>query len=352
MPCRVLPVGFDTRRGAGNNLRPFLCTGVWPVARSAKRLRSLAALAVALVCWQAAPAALAQVLIELEPLSESTFSEPTGPGLLAPDRSVLAADEPADLPSPEPESPTRPDAAAPARPAPVPEGPIEEPVFDSRDHWLRAPGTWAEPEGPWVGPAPERPLLGRPLRQESWLLRPYHIGWLAGGMFADDPREGSIDAGNGFIAGVRLGWDLGHHWGMESQAALSTYAITDVQDRELFSDSKTWFWNASTLVYPLGETQIRPFFIAGMGLADVNFNGSQTGRIHETLFTIPFGGGIKYRYNSRLAFRLDVIDTVIFSGSPRLDDMHHLSVTGAFEWHFGGRRRRTYWPWNPSRSWW
>jgi hypothetical protein len=171
-------------------------------------------------------------------------------------------------------------------------------------------------------------------------------------MFADNPRDGDIEAGNGFVAGLRLGWDLGSYWGMESQVALTTHALTDVQQQETFSDNKIWFWNASTLFYPLGETQIRPFFIAGMGLADMNFNGSQTGRIHETLFTIPFGGGVKYRYNSRLAFRLDVVDTVVLSGSPRLDDMHHLSVTGAFEWHFGGRRRRTYWPWNPGRSWW
>lgn len=322
------------------------------MAHCVKCLRWLAALAVALVCWQAAPAVPAQVLVELEPLRDSTFGEPNRPGLLAPDASILPANDPANLPTPELEGHSPPQDGVQGRPGPLPQAVVEEPLFDSRDEWLRAEGTWAEPDGPWVGPAPRRPLLGRPLRQESWLLRPYHIGWLAGGMFADDPREGSIDAGNGFVAGVRLGWDLGPHLGIESQVALSTHALTDVRGRELFSDSKTWFWNASTLVYPLGETQIRPFFIAGMGLADVNFNGSQTGRIHELLFTVPFGGGIKYRYNSRLAFRFDVIDTMIFSGSPRLDDMHHLSVTGAFEWHFGGRRRRTYWPWNPSRSWW
>lgn len=330
----------------------FPAPGWWTVARTVKSLRWLAALAVALACWQAAPTAPAQVLVELEPLRDSTLGEPNGPGLLAPDASVLPPDNSNNLPAPESEMNHLPQDAAPANSGPPAEAAVEEPLVDSPDSWLRAQETWVEPGGPWEGPTLRRPLLGRPLRQESWLLRPYHIGWLAGGMFADDPREGDIDAGDGFIGGVRLGWDLGHHWGIESQVALSTHALTDVQDQELFSDNKTWFWNASTLVYPLGETQIRPFFIVGMGLADVNFNGSQTGRIHETLFTIPFGGGIKYRYNSRLAFRLDVIDTAVLSGSPRLDDMHHLSVTGAFEWHFGGRRRRSYWPWNPSRSWW
>ncbi|MCL6501937.1 MAG: porin family protein [Pirellulales bacterium] len=320
------------------------------MARSAKHARWLAALAVGWVCWQAVPDAPAQVLVELEPLYEPNFSESQQPSLSPADTSLL----PAGDGSATEQSGGTASSGAPAATLPgAGRGAgTEPPLIDSHGQWLEAPGAWAAADEPWIGPLSERPRLVRPLRQESWLLRPYHIGWLAGGMFADNPRDGDIDAGNGFVAGLRAGWDLGPHWGLESQVALHTHALTDVQGRELFSDNKVWLWNASTLVYPLGETQLRPFFIAGMGLADVSFNGSQTGRIHETLFTIPFGGGVKYRYNSRLAFRLDVVDTVIFSGSPRLDDMHYLSVTGAFEWHFGGRRRRSYWPWNPGRNWW
>jgi hypothetical protein len=87
-----------------------------------------------------------------------------------------------------------------------------------------------------------------------------------------------------------------------------------------------------------------------MGLSDVDFVDNQNRRIHETVFQLPFGLGVKYRWNSRIAFRAELLDNVSFAGGD-VDVMHNVSVTAGLEYRFGGRSKKTYWPWNPSRTW-
>ncbi|MEA1951973.1 MAG: hypothetical protein U9N87_11350, partial [Planctomycetota bacterium] len=65
---------------------------------------------------------------------------------------------------------------------------------------------------------------------------------------------------------------------------------------------------------------------------------------------MPLALGLKYRYNSRLAFRFEMTDNIVFSSGP-VNSVHHFSITGGLELRFGGTRK-AYWPWSPGRYYW
>jgi hypothetical protein len=69
------------------------------------------------------------------------------------------------------------------------------------------------------------------------------------------------------------------------------------------------------------------------------------------LFSVPFGIGFKYRIDQRLAIRFDLQDNYAFAGGNDVDAMNNISIVGGMELRFGGRRKN-YWPWDPSRTWW
>lgn len=190
------------------------------------------------------------------------------------------------------------------------------------------------------------------LSRESWLFRPFHLDAFAGTLLAAPPIRDRVDAGTGFYTGFRFGWDMSKHFGMETSFGFSKIANSYPHVPFKMGDEKLFLWDVSWLWYPWGDTRFRPYMIVGTGLADVNFNDDIYQTVHSTLFEFPWGGGFKYRLGNRLAFRFDVRDNVIYGAGNGLNLMHNASLTANIEWHFGGGPKRSYWPWNPGRSWW
>jgi hypothetical protein len=194
--------------------------------------------------------------------------------------------------------------------------------------------------------------VGHPLDRESWRNRPLSIGWFAGSLAVDDLIKNEIEAGTGFFGGVRFGWDYSHFAGFETRFAGTKVALGYPQNPAIVGDVNFFLWDANWLWYPWGDTQWRPFFTFGLGLVDMKFIDGNGFRDHDTVFGMPFGIGVKYRWDSRIAFRFDIMDNVAFSAGNGLEDLNNFSFTGGLELHFGGATRRSYWPWNPSKDLW
>jgi hypothetical protein len=189
----------------------------------------------------------------------------------------------------------------------------------------------------------------QPLQTESWLNRPFSASFLLGGVFLDDPLPG-IEGDAGVFYGGRLGWDFAPHFGMEGRMgggsagiSSSTFAV-DLPQANLFFFDINWLW------YPTGDTRWRPYFLAGTGLFNIDFTDIFVHRYHDSLFEIPLGVGLKYRYSTRTVMRFEFTDNYGL-GSGLLQDQHNLSFTAGLETRFGGGNHKSYFPWKPDRNW-
>jgi hypothetical protein len=89
----------------------------------------------------------------------------------------------------------------------------------------------------------------------------------------------------------------------------------------------------------------------GLGIADFDYTDPTLGiRRSESVLSMPFGGGLKYRVNQYMTWRVDVMDNLIFGGSAGFETQNQFSANLGLEFRFGGTRR-SYWPWNPSMYW-
>jgi hypothetical protein len=199
---------------------------------------------------------------------------------------------------------------------------------------------------PHIGPARQ------PMMRDSWQFRPFNISVFEGALLVTAPIQSEFRNGAGFLTGFRVGWDFAAHFGGETRFGFSKIFLLDSTHSTEIGYEKLFYFDSSLLYYPLGDTQWRPFFSLGGGLADVNVVSSVGSNLHPTAFNMPFGGGIKYRYGSRVAFRVDIRDNLTFSGNGGLRTLNNIEILGGIEFHFGGGERRSYWPWNPSRHWW
>jgi hypothetical protein len=224
------------------------------------------------------------------------------------------------------------------------------------------PDAAVAPYGPDGYPGPYRPgLSGRvrsyidnrprqqPLQTESWLNRPFSASFFLGGVFLDDPLP-EIEGDAGVFYGGRLGWDFAPHFGMEGRMGGGSAGISssifnaDLPQANLFYFDVNWLW------YPTGDTRWRPYFMAGTGLFNIDFTDIFNHRYHESLFEIPLGVGLKYRYSTRTVMRFEFTDNYGL-GSGLLQDQHNLSFTAGLETRFGGGNRKSYFPWKPDRNW-
>lgn len=190
-----------------------------------------------------------------------------------------------------------------------------------------------------------------PLERESWLNRPYSAGFFFGGLSLDDPLDGLLSGDAGLVYGGRFGWDFGPRWGVETRLGGASAGLQAVGIAVDIPQADAFFWDLNWLWYPTGDTRWRPYFLLGTGLFDLDYRDPANRRFHNTTLELPFGAGFKYRYSTRIAMRFEVLDNFSF-GSGIQSPMNNLSVTAGFEYRFGGGTRRSYWPWNPSRSWW
>lgn len=218
--------------------------------------------------------------------------------------------------------------------------------------WIGPPADVSLAPNPFSESSPALPGLVRIPASDGWLYRPFSVSGFAGGLFADDPVDGRLDAGTGFFAGFRIGWDYAPRWGMETRFGFSKFALEDPRQIQLLSDERVFLWDVDWVFYPWGDTPWRPYLLAGVGLADIDLTDELNNRLHETLFGVPLGGGIKLHMTPRLACRFEFLDNVAFGQGSRLETMHNLSATASLEIRFGGGPRRSYWPWEPGHHWW
>jgi len=213
-----------------------------------------------------------------------------------------------------------------------------------------------------------------PSPRQTWLFRPYSVDWFAGEVWGFSVIDNWVSQRQGFIGGVRLGWDADAFWGIEMRFALGELELVDAQraidaqetaddDAGLSEDDPQrlrfdrrrdldlFLWDINLVYYPLGDTRLRPFFTIGLGTARINFMDRLSNKYDEIVLGMPVGCGLKWRCNDWLALRCTFTDNIALSGGSGFNTLHELSLTGEAEIRFGGSRR-TYWPWNPGRFYW
>jgi hypothetical protein len=241
------------------------------------------------------------------------------------------------LPAPNPY-----DATAPAQesaPYPWPEQPGTPPYGHSP---YAAPRTKL---GAYLQSRPRQPQLQR----DSWLNRPYSIGFFMGGMFLDSPMSGTTEGQPGFMYGGRFGWDFSPSFGLETRIVGANPGLHAPASNTDLPNAQVFIWDMNWLWYWTGDTTWRPYFTIGMGLFEMKYL-TATETQQNTAFEMPFGFGLKYRHSTRLAMRFDLLDNFTFAAG-RQDSMNNISLTAGLEYHFGGGSRRNYWPWNPGHNW-
>jgi hypothetical protein len=186
------------------------------------------------------------------------------------------------------------------------------------------------PAAEWHGST----LVTPSARRNVWLAYPVYVEKFAGAFLADEPIEGRLNNGVGFLAGLRTGWDYSEHWGVESRVA---FARTQLGGPTIPTEAHENFviWDAMWLWYPWANTTWRPFLLAGPGLTFVSFIDDRGVRLDQTFFHIPVGFGIKHRFGNQHAFRFDVVDDLLFDQLYPRGVKNQFSFVGGFEWRFG-----------------
>jgi hypothetical protein len=170
-----------------------------------------------------------------------------------------------------------------------------------------------------------------------------------------------IGSSDGVLGGLRLGWDPGYYWGCEFRYAAGSLGLWDSQLAEAAMleagtayhpnrDVSLELWDFSLLYYPWGDATWRPYALIGLGGSQLGFDDCLGEHWSRQGFAMPLALGLKYRYNSRLALRLELGDDIVF-GAGHVNTVHHVLVNGGVEMRFGGQRK-AYWPWSPGKHFW
>lgn len=192
--------------------------------------------------------------------------------------------------------------------------------------------------------------IGNPLEGTSWRNRPFHVGWLYGGLFGDTLVPNSLRQDDDMFGGYRVGWDFDHYWGTEARFGFAHLDLMDAQQTDLGRSGHNQFFDVSLAYYPWGDAHWRPFASVGMGARKFRFTNAAAQLVDDYNFTLPIGVGVKYYYRPWMAVRMSFVDNWSI-GSQQLDTMHNLSLTAGVEVHFGGRRR-SYFPYHPGGVLW
>ncbi|MDP6558333.1 MAG: hypothetical protein QGF59_06425 [Pirellulaceae bacterium] len=194
--------------------------------------------------------------------------------------------------------------------------------------------------------------LGHPLVGTSWRNRPFHVGWLFGGMFGDQLIDDRISQDEGMFGGYRLGWDFDHYWGTELRLGFSNLELTDTTPL-IDAGSRTsgnLFWDLNLMYYPWGDARWRPFASLGLGVGDFDFQDEALQSIRESVVTLPLSIGFKYYRHNWLAWRVSVTDQWSLAARG-LNTMHNVALTVGVEVHFGGTRV-SYFPYRSGQHLW
>jgi hypothetical protein len=199
----------------------------------------------------------------------------------------------------------------------------------------------------------EGPFLfdkGVPLQGTSWLNRPYYASGFVGPLLVDGPEGDRVAGSNAIFGGFRLGWDFDYYWGMQARIGWSDPNISAVGlDEEISGEYLVG--DIDFVYYPWGDTKVRPYFLAGIGLTQVDTVRENNLLVEEvTLLSTPFGIGVQFPQTHWLAWRLEIIDNLAFGGDG-VDTMNNFAFTAGLELRMGARPN-SYWPWRSSRVSW
>lgn len=193
--------------------------------------------------------------------------------------------------------------------------------------------------------------MGEPLVGTSWRNRPWYVGLFVGGIFNDDLVRHEVLQNNATFLGVRLGWDFDHYWGIEGRYAFARAEALTAAGIPIPKSARDYYADVSLLYYPWGDSRWRPYFSAGIGLANFRFVDDQGYYINDSAFGMPLGIGIKNFYSPTVTLRLDLVDNIAF-GTNQVSSMHNFSVMAGVEFRFGGGMRPSYFPWNGNTVYW
>jgi hypothetical protein len=229
-------------------------------------------------------------------------------------------------------------------------------VHDPAESWVE--GYDAAPmEDLWLVPKLFRPDAygrhrgeGEPLLDASWLNRPYFAGFFLGALEGDTLIADQIDQSIGFFYGFRLGWDYDIYWGLETRLGFSELGLDFVNDPTIVGlSTDIVIWDASLVYYPWGDSRWRPYVSLGIGLVDFDFLDENALRQSDAVVGVPLGFGLKYRHSDWITLRFDLTDNIALGQRADYETMNNLSLAAGFEFRFGGTRK-SYFPWNPSRT--
>jgi len=218
------------------------------------------------------------------------------------------------------------------------------------------------PKGPNRG-------VGGPLMMRSWRDRPFYLGAFGGIMSGGELVSGLIEQGNGGTGGIVFGWYADNYWGLESRLHFAglpgknTGQGQDAYEQWYQANGGATFvpptssrnnaiamLDVSVHYYPLGNAKWRPYLKLGLGTANQQFRDMYGEKRNYNSFMIPWGIGLKYWWNERIALQMELADNVLFAVE-EAKTQNNVALTVGLNFPLGKIKRKDpviYWPMIPS----
>ncbi len=219
------------------------------------------------------------------------------------------------------------------------------------------------PKGPNRG-------VGGPLMMRSWRDRPFYFGLFGGAMFGSELISGLVDQDCGGTGGVIFGWYCDNYWGLEARLhfaglpgkptakgrdAYAAWYKSEHGDTGFVPPASTHnnaisMFDVSIHYYPLGNAKWRPFLKLGLGTVNEKYRDLYGTKRSYNTFSIPWGIGLKYWWNERVALQLELTDNVLFSVE-ETETQNDVALTFGLTFPLGKIKRKdpvVYWPITPS----
>lgn len=176
---------------------------------------------------------------------------------------------------------------------------------------------------------------GQPLQGMSWRNRPFHFDAFAGTIMLQNLIPGEIDQSGAFFDGFRLGYDFDHYWGAEVRLGFAQGRLIYPTDTTFSGKSQLILLDYNVQFYPWGDTKWRPYATLGLGAAVFQYEDELGRARDQSQVSMPFGLGLKYFLNKRIALRFELLDNLALGGTDAVSS-NNFSVSGGFEYRFGG----------------
>lgn len=242
---------------------------------------------------------------------------------------------------------------------------ISSPLGKTAWNCVKTLSPFNTPDGPDRG-------VGMPLKNRSWVDRPYYFGGFVGSISGSKLVSGMIDQKDGGNGGLILGYNLNEYWGIESRLHFASIDIKESSGgRQIYEDWYKATNSGATFIpplttrtnqlttldfsahyYPLGNAKFRPFFKYGVGVTREAFRDTYGTKHNVDSMAMPIGIGLRYWWNERLAIQADLIDNIVFSRGIT-KTQNNWAFTVGITYAFGNSKKRRpvpYWPYTPSNG--